>query len=411
MIDLKFEYNLLRGALLVELYDNHWFSPLSSLAPCNLPTVMKPRDFEIRLAGRHGDNPVDGLLGIDNCTWPVRAEIVPLKGALELKKVEIEVVVYEYGEIRIKSSSQTSRDINVEKILYHGRAVVFNASESSKSGAAYTKVVNPLSLSHCFDIPTTLPGAIKCHKDPASVVWKLNLCVSRKKPGPFSHDPHIESYQYSGARSFLPHTLTTRPHMLQGRDDKRGIAWDIEFPRSFFAAGECLSGRITLRRFSAKSKFSIRNLYFELSEHVITRASAIPAYGDVQEYRGSRHLVKSKIVVNHSFSSEGSLAIQLPMCIPQDCTPGYSGPHVFVMHRVVIKTKSKHGVEAEHLTQFPLRIVAVAFDERVRLTAGKKATGTSMEKGAHDPAPAYIERLMAMAGAICDRPPPPFSPK
>jgi hypothetical protein len=50
---------------------------------------MKPRDFEIRLAGRREDNPVDGLLGIDQCTWPVRAEIVPLKGALELKKVEI----------------------------------------------------------------------------------------------------------------------------------------------------------------------------------------------------------------------------------------------------------------------------------------------------------------------------------
>lgn len=50
---------------------------------------MKPRDFEIRLAGRQADNPVDGLLGIDTCTWPVRAEIVPLKGTLELKKVEI----------------------------------------------------------------------------------------------------------------------------------------------------------------------------------------------------------------------------------------------------------------------------------------------------------------------------------
>jgi hypothetical protein len=49
---------------------------------------MKPKDFEIRLAGRQGDNPVDGLLGIDDCTWPVRAEIVPSKGVLELKKVE-----------------------------------------------------------------------------------------------------------------------------------------------------------------------------------------------------------------------------------------------------------------------------------------------------------------------------------
>jgi hypothetical protein len=45
---------------------------------------------------------------------------------------------------------------------------------------------------------------------------------------------------------------------------------------------------------------------------------------------------------------------------------------VEVLHRVVIKTKSKHGLEAEHLTQFPLRIVAVAFEERVRLTSGKK---------------------------------------
>ncbi|KAG8722027.1 hypothetical protein FRC08_007796 [Ceratobasidium sp. 394] len=226
---------------------------------------MKPRDFEIRLAGRKEDNPVDGLLGIDQCTWPVRAEIVPLKGALELKKVEIEVVVYEYGEIRIKSSAQTSRDINVEKILYHGRVVVFDASKSSKSCASYIKITQPLSISHCFEIPTTLPGAIKCHKDPASVVWKLNISVSRKNPGLFSHDPHIESYEYSGARSFLPHTLTVQPYILQGRDDRRGVAWAIEFPRSFFAAGECLSGKLTLRRFSAKSKFSIRALSFELS--------------------------------------------------------------------------------------------------------------------------------------------------
>ncbi|QRW21663.1 hypothetical protein RhiXN_06652 [Rhizoctonia solani] len=361
---------------------------------------MKPKDFEIRLAGRQGDNPVDGLLGIDDC-------------ALELKKVEFgelachydsmavtsesshispEIVIYEYGEIRIKSSTQTSRDINVEKILFHGRVV-------------------PAFLVHRFNIPTNLPGAIKCHKDPASVVWKLNICVSRKKPT-FSHDPHIESYQYSGARSFLPHTLITQPHILQGRDDKRGVAWDIEFPRSFFAAGECLSGKITLRRFSAKSKFSLRNLYFELSEHVITRASAIAAYGDVQEYRGSRTLVKSKIVVDHSFGSDGSLAVQLPMSLPQDCTPDYSGPHVFVMHRVVIKTKSKHGVEADHLTQFPLRIVAVAFEERVRLTSGKKGTEiSSRRKDADDPAPAYIEKVMAMAGAVYDQPPPPFSPK
>ncbi|CAE6464953.1 unnamed protein product [Rhizoctonia solani] len=393
---------------------------------------MKPKDFEIRLAGRQGDNPVDGLLGIDDCTWPVRAEIVPLKGALELKKVEFEIVIYEYGEIRIKSSTQTSRDINVEKILFHGRVVVFDSSTSSKAGSTYTKVTSPLSLSHRFNIPTNLPGAIKCHKDPASVVWKLNICVSRKKPT-FSHDPHIESYQYSGARSFLPHTLITQPHILQGRDDKRGVAWDIEFPRSFFAAGECLSGKITLRRFSAKSKFSLRNLYFEFSEHVITRASAIPAYGDVQEYRGSRTLVKSKIVVDHSFGSDGSLAVQLPMSLPQDCTPDYSGPHVFVslasvvqgksvpltvrlvikvMHRVVIKTKSKHGVEADHLTQFPLRIVAVAFEERVRLTSGKKGTEiSSRRKDADDPAPAYIEKVMAMAGAVYDQPPPPFSPK
>ncbi|CAE6448414.1 unnamed protein product [Rhizoctonia solani] len=373
---------------------------------------MKPKDFEIRLAGRHGDNPVDGLLGIDDCTWPVRAEIVPLKGTLELKKVEFEIVVYEYGEIRIKSSTQTSRDINVEKILFHGRVVVFDSSTSSKSGSTYTKVTSPLSLSHCFSIPTNLPGAIKCHKDPASVVWKLNICISRKKPV-FSHDPHIESYQYSGARSFLPHTLTVQPHVLQGRDDKRGVSWDIEFPRSFFAAGECLSGKITLRRFSAKSKFSIRNLYFELSEHIITRASAIPAYGDVQEYRGSRTLVKSKIVVDHSFSNDGSLVVQLPMSLPQDCVPCYSGPHVFVMHRVVIKSKSKHGVEAEHLTQFPLRIVAVAFEERMRLTSGKKIDEIrSMQKDADNlpPAPAYVDKVMAMAGAIYD-PPPPFSPK
>ncbi|KAG8732527.1 hypothetical protein FRC11_012872 [Ceratobasidium sp. 423] len=380
---------------------------------------MKPKDFEIRLAGRHGDNPVDGLLGIDDCTWPVRAEIVPLKGMLELKKVEFEIVVYEYGEIRIKSSTQTSRDINVEKILFHGRVIVFDSSTSSKSGSTYTKVTSPLSLSHCFSIPTNLPGAIKCHKDPASVVWKLNICVSRKKTM-FSHDPHIESYQYSGARSFLPHTLTVQPHVLQGRDDKRGVAWEIEFPRSFFAAGECLSGKITLRRFSAKSKFSIRNLYFELSEHVITRAAAIPAYGDVQEYRGSRTLVKSKIVVDHSFSNDGSLVVQLPMSLPQDCrrsdepTPLTFWLVIKVMHRVVIKSKSKYGVEAEHLTQFPLRIVAVALEERMRLTSGKKIDQfSSMQKDIDNlpPAPAYVDKVMAMAGAIYDPPPPPFSPK
>ncbi|CAE7120129.1 unnamed protein product [Rhizoctonia solani] len=366
---------------------------------------MGPRDFEIRLAGRPGDNPIDGLLGIEDCTWPVRAEIVPSKGVLELKKVEFEIVVYEYGEITIKSSGQTSRDLNVEKILFHGRAVAFDSSTSSKSGSTYTKVSSPLSLYHCFNIPTNLPGAIKCHKDPASVVWKLNVCVSRKKPA-FSHDPHTESYKYSGARSFLPHTLTVQPHVLQGRDDNRGVAWEIEFPRSFFAAGECLSGKMTLKRFSTKSKFSMRNLYFELSEHVITRAAAIPTYGDIQEYRGSRTLVKSKIVVNHSFSNDGNLEVQLPMSLPQDCTPCYSGPHVFVMHRVVIKTKSKHGMEAEQLTQFPLRIVAVALEERMRLTSGKKI---SSQKEVRDPAPAYVERVMAMAGAIYSQPPPPLS--
>ncbi|CAE6424856.1 hypothetical protein BN14_02970 [Rhizoctonia solani AG-1 IB] len=100
------------------------------------------------------------------------------------------------------------------------------------------------------------------------------------------------------------------------------------------------------------------------------------------------------------------------MSLPQDCTPDYSGPHVFVMHRVVIKSKSKHGVEADHLTQFPLRIVAVAFDERVRLTSGKKgAEPSSARKGTDDPAPAYMEKVMAMAGAVYDPPPPPFSPK
>ncbi|KAG9101524.1 hypothetical protein FS749_006094 [Ceratobasidium sp. UAMH 11750] len=366
---------------------------------------MKPRDFEIRLAGRKEDNPVDGLLGIDQCTWPVRAEIVPLKGALELKKVEIEVVVYEYGEIRIKSSAQTSRDINVEKILYHGRVVVFDASKSSKSCASYIKIAQPLSISHCFEIPTTLPGAIKCHKDPASIVWKLNISVSRKNPGLFSHDPHIESYEYSGARSFLPHTLTVQPYVLQGRDDRRGVVWAIEFPRSFFAAGECLSGKLTLRRFSAKSKFTIRALSFELSEHVITRASAIPSYGDVQEYRGCRSLIKSKVPVDQTFGNDNSLVVDLPMCVPQECTPAYSGPHIFVLHRVVIRTKSKHGLEFEHLTQFPLRIVAVAFEERVRLTAGKKLSDQPVAQIADvfDPAPAYAEKLM---GAY--DPPPPF---
>ncbi|KAF8609008.1 hypothetical protein BDV93DRAFT_214869 [Ceratobasidium sp. AG-I] len=365
---------------------------------------MKPRDFEIRLAGRQADNPVDGLLGIDTCTWPVRAEIVPLKGALELKKVEIEIVVYEYGEIRVKSSTQTSRDINVEKILYHGRVVVFNASEMSKAGGSSVKITQPLSISHCFQIPTTLPGAIKCHKDPASVVWKLNFSVSRKKPGPFSHDPHIESYQYSGAKSFLPHTLTVQPHVLEGRDDRRGIEWSIVFPRPFFAAGECLSGRVTIRKYSVKSKFTVKSLHFELTEHIITRASSIPIYGDVQEYRGFRNLVKSKIPVDHSFSPDGTLAVDLPMCIPQDSTPAYSGPHLFVLHRVVIKTKSKHGIEAEHLTQFPLRIVAIAFDERVRLTAGKKFTEVPTKSYAtQDPAPAYVERLIG--GSITDQPP------
>ncbi|CAE6507940.1 unnamed protein product, partial [Rhizoctonia solani] len=189
-----------------------------------------------------------------------------------------------------------------------------------------------------------------------------------------------------------------------------------EFPRSFFAAGECLSEKIVWRRFSAKRKFSMRNLRFELSEYVITRAAAIPAYGDVQEYRGSRTLVKSKIVVDRSFSNDGNLVVQLPMCLPQDCTPWYSGPHVFslikVMHRVVIKTKSKHGVEAEHLTQFPLRVVAVAFEERVRLTSGKKIDcASSTQKEVNDPAPAYVEKAMAMAGAIYDQPLPPFPPK
>ncbi|KAG8747789.1 hypothetical protein FRC10_011234 [Ceratobasidium sp. 414] len=308
---------------------------------------MKPRDFEIRLAGRQADNPVDGLLGIDQCTWPVRAEIVPLKGALELKKVEIEVVVYEYGEIRIKSSAQTSRDLNVEKILYHGRVVVFDAGKDSKSRAACTKITQPLSISHCFEIPTTLPGAIRCHKDPASVVWKLNIS----------------------------------PHVLQGRDDRRGVAWAIEFPRSFFAAGECLSGKLTLRRFSAKSKFTIRALNFELTEHVITRASAIPSYGDVQEYRGCRSLIKSKVSVEQPFGNDNTLAVDLPI------------------------TKSKHGLEFEHLTQFPLRIVAVAFEERVRLTAGKKLSEQPAAQVADvlDPAPAYVEKLM---GAY--DPPPPF---
>ncbi|KAG9124952.1 hypothetical protein FRC07_009586 [Ceratobasidium sp. 392] len=368
---------------------------------------MKPRDFEIRLAGRHADNPVDGLLGIDQCTWPVRAEIVPLKGALELKKVEIEVVVYEYGEIRIKSSAQTSRDINVEKILYHGRVVVFDATKDTKSRASYIKITQPLTVAHRFEIPTTLPGAIKCHKDPASVVWKLNISVSRKNPGLFSResslvnyesdgnqqkldidDPHIESYEYSGARSFLPHTLTVRPYTLQGRDDRRGVAWAMEFPRSFFAAGECLSGRLTLQRFSAK-------------KHVITRAAAIPSYGDVQEYRGSRSLIKSKISVEQAFGADNSLNAHPP-------TPDRISSQI--LHRVVIRTKSKHGVEFEHLAQFPLRIVAVAFEERVRLTAGKKLIeqpGTPVSD-IFDPAPAYVEKLMG--GGAYD-PPPPFPVK
>ncbi|QRV79594.1 hypothetical protein RhiJN_07609 [Ceratobasidium sp. AG-Ba] len=367
---------------------------------------MKPRDFEIRLAGRRGDNPVDGLLGIDQCTWPVRAEIVPLKGPLELKKVEIEIVVYEYGEIRVKSSSQNSRDINVEKILHHGRVVAFDAAQENKPGSPYTKITQPLCVAHCFDIPTTLPGAIKCHKDPASVVWKLNISVSRKKPA-FSHDPHVESYEYSGARSFLPHSLTTQPYALQGRDDRRGVGWAIEFPRSFFAAGECLSGKIIFQRFSSKSKFSIRALYFELTEHVITRATAIPAYGDVQEYRGSRNLIKSKISVDQNFGADNTLAVDLPVCMPQECTPAYSGPHIFVLHRVVIKTKSKHGVEFEHLTQFPLRVVAIPFEERVRLTAGKKFKEQAVAQTAEilDPAPAYVEKLV---GGTSFDPPPPF---
>lgn len=95
------------------------------------------------------------------------------------------------------------------------------------------------------------------------------------------------------------------------------------------------------------------------------------------------------------------------------------------MHRVVIKTKSKHGIEAEPLTQFPLRMVAVAFDERVRLTAGKQITEVHAKLYAHErkypsvsisitcavaesrhvlAAPAYVERLIG--GNITDQPPP-----
>src|SRR5437868_1341957 len=83
----KFNHRSLHARIAGRIWVEYRFCLPSSQLRSYPLTIMKPRDFEIRLGGRQGDNPVDGLLGIEYCTWPVRAEIVPLKGALELKKV------------------------------------------------------------------------------------------------------------------------------------------------------------------------------------------------------------------------------------------------------------------------------------------------------------------------------------
>ncbi|QRV72664.1 hypothetical protein RhiJN_00678 [Ceratobasidium sp. AG-Ba] len=286
-----------------------------------LPQVLK-QEFTLKIEGGGADrSPLQGRLGLEPCTWPVKATFAPTKGSIDIRWIELKAKVYE------RAYTTHIADIEeVSQVLWQSSSIVLGVEENP----SYETITAPRTLSHVFNVPSHLPSALQSKHKRAQVIWKLVFKIYRKQ-GAFKREfVEVES-KFPAIKSHLPLPSIEHdaPLIIKGESPKKDVCWSLVFPHSLYAPGEIANGTLTLTPNPGMSpKSHLRSVQLELTGQ--DRDILVPAVP--------------------------SLTL---------CGPDYTGTFMSVTHRFQLTTCWK-GRLIDKVSSHPVILAALSQDHRQR---------------------------------------------
>ncbi|KAG9127125.1 hypothetical protein FRC07_000542 [Ceratobasidium sp. 392] len=351
------------------------------------PQVLK-QEFHLRIEGEGIDrSPLQGRLGLEPCTWPVKATFTPTKDSIDIRWIELKAKVYE------RAYTTHIADIEeVSQVLWQSTAIVLGTEDNP----SYESITTPRTLSHVFNVPSHLPSALQSKHKRAQVIWKLVFKIYRKS-GAFKREFIEYESKFPAIKSYLPlpsieHDI---PLMIKGESPKKDVTWTLvitgsselievqltqipqAFPHSLYAPGEIANGILTLApnpRTSPKSQ--LRSIQLELTEYVV-------ASGEPDVLLDT--LYRQKIEASGADLGTGPRSFNFDVLVPRKArsayvhlhlravadltlmhapdSPDYSGTFMSVTHRFQLTTAWK-GRLLDKVTSHPIVLAALSQDLR-----------------------------------------------
>lgn len=314
-----------------------------------LPQVLK-QEFTLKIEGDGVDrSPLQGRLGLEPCTWPVKATFTPTKESTDIRWIELKAKVYE------RAYTTHIADIEeVSQVLWQSTAIVLGTQDNS----SYETITSPRTLSHVFSVPSHLPSALQSKHKRAQVIWKLIFKIYRKQ-GAFKREfVEVES-KFPAIKSYLPlpNVEHEAPLMTRGESPRKDVSWSLVFPRSLYAPGETVNGTLTLTPNPGMSpKSYLRSLQLELTEYVV-------ASGEPDVLLDT--LYRQKIEASGMDLSSGPCSFNFEVVIPRKASPDYIGTFMSVTHRFQLTTSWK-GRLLDKVSSLPVVLAALDQDHRQR---------------------------------------------
>ncbi|KAG8740123.1 hypothetical protein FRC12_016109 [Ceratobasidium sp. 428] len=222
------------------------------------PQVLK-QEFTLKIEGEGIDrSPLQGHLGLEPCTWPVKAIFTPTKDSIDIRWIELKAKVYE------RAYTTHIADIEeVSQVLWQSTAIVLGIEDNP----SHESITAPRTLSHVFNVPSHLPSALQSKHKRAQVIWKLVFKIYRKS-GAFKREFIEHESKFPAIKSYLPLPSTEHhtPLVIKGESPKKDVSWTLAFPHSLYAPGEVANGILTLTpNPGISSKSQLRSVQLELT--------------------------------------------------------------------------------------------------------------------------------------------------
>ncbi|KAG8721979.1 hypothetical protein FRC08_008075 [Ceratobasidium sp. 394] len=313
------------------------------------PQVLK-QEFNLKIEGEGIDrSPLQGRLGLEPCTWPVKAIFTPTKESVDIRWIELKAKVYERAY-----TTHISDVEEVSQVLWQSTAIVLGIEDNP----SYESITTPRTLSHVFSVPSRLPSALQSKHKRAQVIWKLVFKIYRKS-GAFKREFIEHESKFPAIKSHLPIPSIEHdtPLVMRGESPKKDVSWTLTFPHSLYAPGEVTNAILTLIPNPGMSpKSQLRSIQLELTEYVV-------ASGEPDVLLDT--LYRQKIEASGTDFGAGSCSFNFDVSVPRKASPDYNGTFMSVTHRFQL-TMAWKGRLLDKVTSRPVVLAALSQDQRQR---------------------------------------------